>query len=162
MNLDENVRQEAQALGEALLARGWLCGLAESCTGGLAGAVCTAIPGASQWFAGGVISYANAVKIRVLGVDAETLEALGAVSEAVARQMAEGVCRVLDVRAGMAITGVAGPGGGSAEKPVGTVWLAFCVDGVSTAQKLALHGQREDIRLAAVAAALTGLRQRLV
>ena len=159
--LEPPLRAVIEALGQTLVARGWMCGMAESCTGGLAGACCTAVPGASQWFAGGVVSYANAVKIRVLSVDPQELEAQGAVSEAVVRQMAQGLCRVLNVEAGVSISGVAGPGGGSPEKPVGTVWLGFCVQGRVDALRLSLDGDREHIRRAAVLAALKGLLQRL-
>lgn len=105
---------------------------AESCTGGLIGAAITATAGSSSIFHGGIISYHNDVKISQLSVDPKTLETLGAVSEAVAIQMAKGCRERLDVDIAVSVTGVAGPGGGSAEKPVGTVWVGIATqDGIS-------------------------------
>jgi nicotinamide-nucleotide amidase len=109
---------------EGLVARGLRIATAESCTGGSVAAKLTSVPGASRAFVGGVVAYDNAVKESVLGVPAETLRAHGAVSEATVRAMAEGVRERLGAEVGLATTGVAGPGGGTAEKPVGTVWLA--------------------------------------
>ena len=164
--VDTELSRDVEALGRTLAARGWMCATAESCTGGLAGAVCTSVPGASQWFAGGVMSYANAVKQNVLGVEAEVLARYGAVSETVVRQMAVGACWALGVQAAVSISGVAGPGGGTVEKPVGLVWLGFCVSSgpdtwTTDAQELRLRGSREEIRAQAVAQALRGLLQRV-
>lgn len=161
MILDAGLRKDIEALGRALVARGWMCGTAESCTGGLAGAACTAVPGASQWFAGGVMAYANAVKVGVLGVEERVLEEHGAVSDAVVREMAVGLCGTLGVQASVSISGVAGPAGGTPLKPVGTVWLGFCVNAVADAELLQLSGNREEIRAQAVACALRGLLQRI-
>ena len=144
-------------LAEKLLGRGWLCATAESCTGGLVGASLTAVSGSSAWFAGGVISYANDVKTGLLGVDAAVLAANGAVSKPVVRQMAAGVCRLTGARAAMAISGVAGPGGGTALKPVGTVWFGWAVDGVVTARKVWIPATRPVIRHIAVGIAVNGL-----
>lgn len=154
-----------QELAAALLARGWSCSTAESCTGGLIGAVLTALPGSSCWYKGGVISYSNEIKTSLLGVSPEMLARYGAVSELVARRMALGVCERLFTHAAMSVTGVAGPDGGSAEKPVGTVWLGWAVAEASglTAWTESHHfpGGRAEVRQAAVRAALRGLLRRL-
>lgn len=102
-------------------------GTAESCTGGLVGAALTAIPGASQVFMGGIIAYDNDIKMRCLGVPGDALETHGAVSESVACAMAEGALKALRLDAAVSITGIAGPGGGSPEKPVGTVWIGAAI-----------------------------------
>ena len=112
-------------VGDLLRRRGLTLATAESCTGGLLGHRLTNVPGSSDYYLGGVISYSNAVKVAILGVDAETLAREGAVSEVVARQMARGVRRLLRADIGIGITGVAGPGGGSPEKPVGLVYIAL-------------------------------------
>ena len=111
-------------LSEKLKARSLFMGTAESCTGGLAAALCTEVPGSSTWFKGGIVAYDNTVKHAILEVPHAILDAEGAVSEAVVRAMVQGAIRVLDVQAALAISGVAGPDGGSLEKPVGTVWIA--------------------------------------
>jgi nicotinamide-nucleotide amidase len=118
------------AVAEILLSRGETLSAAESCTGGALSAKFTAMSGASEYFWGGVVSYDNSVKENVLGVSRENLDKYGAVSEQVARQMAEGVRRVCGTTYGVSTTGIAGPTGGSAEKPVGTVWI-----GISTPTK---------------------------
>jgi PncC family amidohydrolase len=114
----------ARRLGGKLSARALFLAVAESCTGGLAGALCTEIPGSSSWFAGGVIAYANQAKESLLGVPADVLLARGAVSEPVARAMALGAMSAFKAGVGLAVSGLAGPGGGSPEKPVGLVWIA--------------------------------------
>ena len=115
-------------LSHLLTRAGYRMATAESCTGGMVGSLCTAVAGSSDWFSGGVIAYANQVKERALGVPAEILEKYGAVSAEVVRQMALGALRVCGAQASVALSGVAGPGGGSPEKPVGTVWLAVAVE----------------------------------
>lgn len=114
----------AKRIGRLLLARGWKLAVAESCTGGLVGHIITEISGSSAFFQGGVISYANEVKRDLLSVPQEMLNEYGAVSHPTAQAMAQGVRRLLHVEVGVAITGVAGPTGGSVEKPVGTVYVA--------------------------------------
>jgi nicotinamide-nucleotide amidase len=135
--------------------------VAESCTGGLLGARLTAIPGSSDVLLGGVIAYANAVKTTLLGVPAAMLREHGAVSEPVVRAMASGARAATGARVGLAITGVAGPGGGTDEKPVGTVWIATDVEGEIDARKTRLIGDRAEVRQRAAQAILEMLRRRL-
>ncbi len=116
---------------------------AESCTGGFLGHSITRIPGASDYFKGGVIAYANEIKVKMLGVDESTLDQFGAVSEETVRQMAEGVAREMGTDIGLATTGVAGPDGGSPEKPVGTVWIGCHFRGETIIRKLQLWKDRE-------------------
>jgi len=148
----------AQQLGQALLARGWVLATAESCTGGGIGAAITAVPGSSAWFDGGVISYSNRAKQALLGVSAESLLQFGAVSEPVAKQMALGALQCCAADLAVAVSGIAGPDGGSAEKPVGTVWIAWAkADGEVTASRFVFAGDRQSVRQQTVAAALQGL-----
>ncbi len=112
-------------IGDLLRQRGLTLATAESCTGGLLGHRLTNVAGSSDYYRGGVIAYSNAAKTALLGVDPGTLAREGAVSEVVARQMARGVCRLFQAEVGIGITGIAGPGGGSAEKPVGLVYIAI-------------------------------------
>ena len=142
------------ALSEKLMARNMLLGTAESCTGGLIAALCTAVPGSSRWFAGGVVSYANSVKSGLLGVDPALLSAHGAVSGPVVEAMAKGALDALGVDASLAVSGVAGPDGGSADKPVGTVWVAAGLSTRVTARRHLFPGDRDEVRLAAALAAL--------
>ena len=135
-------------LGEALSARGLGLAVAESCTGGLVGSLITEVAGSSAYFLGGAITYANAEKVRQLGVSEETLASEGAVSEACAVEMAAGARERFGADLAVSITGVAGPGGGSEEKPVGLVWLAACGPGESRRTKrLMWPGSREQIRM---------------
>jgi nicotinamide-nucleotide amidase len=135
--------------------------VAESCTGGMLGQRLTAIAGSSDVVVGGVIAYANIVKERMLGVPAATLREHGAVSEAVVRAMASGARARLGAGAALAITGVAGPDGGTPEKPVGTVWIALDLEGVVEARLLRLWGDRDEIRRRSTQAALELLRRAL-
>jgi nicotinamide-nucleotide amidase len=140
--------------------RGIRLAVAESCTGGLLGARITAVPGSSDVFVGGVLAYDNSAKIGMLGVERTEIEAHGAVSEPVAVAMARGVRDRLSSDVGIAITGIAGPSGGTPEKPVGSVWIAL--DGaVSRVRGLRLIGDRTEIRERAVQAALDLLRRQL-
>ena len=112
-------------LAQALQARGWMMATAESCTGGLIAAQCTELAGSSLWFERGFVTYSNAAKTELTGVPAALIAAHGAVSEPVARAMAQGALQHAQAQVSMAVTGIAGPGGGSADKPVGTVWFAW-------------------------------------
>ena len=135
------------ALADALRARGWRIATAESCTGGLIAAACTALAGSSDWFERGFVTYSNAAKTEQLGVDAATIAAHGAVSEPVARAMAEGALARSAADLAVAVTGIAGPGGAVPGKPVGTVWLALAQRGAATAaERLQLGGDRAAVR----------------
>jgi len=148
-------------LAKMLLQKGWKMATAESCTGGLAAAACTALAGSSEWFERGWVTYSNAAKAQDLGVDATLIDAHGAVSEPVARAMAEGAARRAGVAAALSITGIAGPSGGSAAKPVGTVWFGWSVAGRVEAECRHFPGDRAAVRAAAYQHALTGLQARL-
>lgn len=151
----------AEVVLDGCRAAGLELAVAESCTGGMLGARLTAIPGSSDVFLGGVIAYANEVKRELLGVNAAVLESEGAVSEAVARQMATGARERTGANIGLGITGVAGPGGGTPEKPVGTVWIAMDFNGELTTRRLQLIGDREEIRRRATQTILETVRRRL-
>ncbi len=145
-------------LGAALRARGWRLASAESCTGGLIAAACTSVAGSSDWFERGFVSYSNAAKQTMLGVDAGLIAAQGAVSEAVARAMAEGALGLADADLAVAVTGIAGPGGAVPGKPVGTVWLAVARrDGATQSELLQLAGDRSRVRELTVEVALNRL-----
>ncbi|MDX2316499.1 MAG: CinA family protein [Gammaproteobacteria bacterium] len=157
-SLDSTIDALAEKVGESLSARGLMLATAESCTGGWASAAVTAVSGSSAWFERGFVTYSNAAKREMLGVKAETLAAHGAVSEAVVKEMAEGAIARSGAQAGLAISGIAGPGGGSAAKPVGLVCLGWAVEGGETrARCLQCPGGREDVRREAVVLALEGL-----
>ena len=138
------------------LARGLRVGVAESCTGGLVAAALTEAPGASAWFAGGVVSYADAVKIAVLGVPAEALERHGAVSAETARAMAAGARRLLGVDVAVSVTGLAGPAGDEVH-PVGTVVVGVASSAGTVAEERHFPGSRAEVRAQACAAALAAL-----
>jgi len=152
-------------LAQALLERAGRCGkklaLAESCTGGLVGELLTAVPGSSSVFLGGVVAYHNAAKERLLGVPAEVLARHGAVSEESVLAMVRGAGDRFGADIAAAVTGIAGPDGGTEEKPVGTVWLGYLVDGRAEASRRGFSGTREEIRQRAAAGALFGLLRRL-
>jgi nicotinamide-nucleotide amidase len=143
-------------------ARGVTIGVAESCTGGMLGSRLTAIAGSSDVVLGGVIAYQNAVKTSLLGVAQEDLREHGAVSDPVVRAMATGARTSTGARLGLAITGVAGPGGGTEEKPVGTVWIASDLDGAIESRRLRLIGDRAEVRLRATQAVMEMARRRLL
>jgi nicotinamide-nucleotide amidase len=155
---DDDVDLAAVVL-RLLQEKGAKLAVAESCTGGLLGARLSAIPGASKVFVGGVVAYDNDVKLHFLGVSADDLAQHGAVSEPVARQMARGIARSTGADAAIAITGIAGPDGGSDEKPVGTVWIGVAWKEAERAFTLVLPGDREDVRGRAAQYALDYLRR---
>jgi nicotinamide-nucleotide amidase len=155
---DEELHQLAFELGEKLLARGWMLATAESCTGGWVGQLLTSLPGSSQWYERGFITYANAAKIEMLGVPEDILATHGAVSEETASVMAAGALKHSHAQAALAISGIAGPGGGTPQKPVGLVCYGWALsDGTRMSSTCRLDGDREEIRSRAVAAALRGL-----
>lgn len=151
----------AAVLIDELKAREERLAIAESCTGGLLGARLTAVPGASAVFQGGMITYANAAKSMLLGVDPVTILTQGAVSARVAEMMAIGAADLVGADVAVGITGIAGPDGGSEEKPVGTVWFGFSVRGVVDSAKVIFPGTRDEVRARAVQAALVGLLRRV-
>lgn len=144
----------AAELGERLRAHGWQLAAAESCTGGLFGHRITAIAGSSDYFAGGVIAYANGVKERLLGVTPATLQGVGSVSRECALEMARGARRALEADVGVSSTGIAGPGGATPRKPVGLVYIAVSTPEMEDVQELRLEGSRLAIIEAATNAAL--------
>ncbi len=156
--MDRELAELSRLLGQALSARGWMLATAESCSGGLLAGVVTATPGSSIWFERGFVTYSNASKTELLGVEPATLARYGAVSEETAREMADGAIARSHADVAMAITGIAGPDGGSASKPVGTVWLAWRQrHGNGGAQTHCFSGDRETVRHCVVTAALERL-----
>ena len=148
----------AQSVGGALQQRGLMLATAESCTGGWVAQVMTALPGSSRWFERGFVTYSNASKCEMLGVGEVTLAQHGAVSEAVAEQMVLGVLRHSRAQVALAISGIAGPDGGSLEKPVGTLCLAWGMkDRAVITRRVQQAGEREAVRQAAVECALMGV-----
>jgi nicotinamide-nucleotide amidase len=153
----------AQIAGALCERAGWTLAVAESCTGGLLGGEITAIPGGSRYFLGGAITYSNEEKTRALGVPQALIAEHGAVSEAVARAMAEGCVQQLRAKAALAVTGVAGPDGGTPEKPVGTVWIALASPlGTQAELQRIPRRDRDSVRRASVTAALDLLRRTLL
>lgn len=152
------MNQLAAQIGAALHAHGMMLATAESCTGGgVAGAV-TEIAGSSAWFDRGFVTYSNQAKIDMLGVSPATLARFGAVSEATVREMVDGALRHSQAQLTLAVSGIAGPGGGTADKPVGTVWFAWGIkEGASIARMHQLAGNRAEIRSQAVRIALQGV-----
>lgn len=150
-----------QVVGDGLRARGLMLAVAESCTGGLLSKRITDVPGCSDYYLGGVCSYANEVKMNVLGVKKETLDTVGAVSPEVAEQMAEGVARALGADVGVGITGVAGPGGGTDDKPVGLVYISVWHNGQHYTRKMKAANGRDRIRMQAASTALDLIRRNI-
>ena len=140
-----------------LLKHSHLLATAESCSGGMIAAACTDLAGSSQWFERGFVTYSNAAKVEMLRVPAALIEQEGAVSEAVARAMADGALAHSQAHVSLAVTGVAGPTGGSEAKPVGTVWFAWCVNGETHSEMQHFSGDRAAIRAATVRYALQRL-----
>ena len=150
-----------ERLARQLQDKRWMLVAAESCTGGMIAAACTDLAGSSQWFERGFITYSNAAKTEALGVDAALITAHGAVSENVARAMAAGALEHSHAQVAVAVTGVAGPGGCSVDKPVGTVWFAFALPGQEASEKMRFDGDRAAIRAAAVGHAIERLAELL-
>jgi PncC family amidohydrolase len=141
-------------IGELLRNRGWRLAVAESCTGGLIGDRVTDIPGSSTYYVGSVTAYAYNAKVRLLGVEWATLEKYGAVSEQVALQMAVGVRRALAADVGLSVTGIAGPGGGTEDKPIGLTWVGLSVPGQDQVKQFVWDGDRRQNKEKSAEAAL--------
>ncbi len=158
----EDDRQLEDIVAELLTQKGKTLATAESCTGGLLGGRLTAVPGSSRYYLGGIIAYANEVKMNRLGVVRDTIERFGAVSAETAKAMAAGVIKALGADVGISITGIAGPDGGTEEKPVGTVFIGIAFSDHQAAAKLSLGVHRGMIRERAVTAALDIIRRELI
>ena len=141
-----DLRPTLLQLAQALTKRGWMLATAESCTGGLIAAACTDLPGSSTWFDRGFVTYSNAAKTEMLGVPESLIAEHGAVSEEVVRAMAESSVLRSNASVSVAVSGVAGPGGGSADKPVGTVWIAWHLNGATYARCMRFSGDRNSVR----------------
>ncbi|SIO29920.1 CinA family protein [Halodesulfovibrio marinisediminis] len=148
-------------LGEILRQNKYMLGTAESCTGGLISMLLTDVSGSSSWFKGTIVSYANEVKENMLHVPHETLLKHGAVSEQTALAMVRGVQDVLQLETAISVTGIAGPSGGTKEKPVGTVWIGFAIGSQHFAQHHVFSGDRADVRYQTAMAAITTLLHEL-
>lgn len=148
--LNASVDDPVAQLAALLTARGWMLASAESCTGGMIAAACTDLAGSSAWFERGFVSYSNAAKTELLGVPTGLIATHGAVSEAVARAMAQGALAHAHAQCAVAVTGVAGPTGGSADKPVGTVWFAWATPGGLHSECQRFDGGRAAVRSATV------------
>lgn len=148
-----------ERLAARLLHKQWLLTTAESCSGGLIAGACTDLSGSSNWFERGFVTYSNAAKTEQLGVSAALIEQHGAVSEEVARAMAEGALRHSAAQVAVAVTGVAGPTGGTADKPVGLVWFAFALPDRVLSEQLHFPGDRAAVRAATVQHALQRLTE---
>lgn len=149
------------SLARELKRRGQMMATAESCTGGLIAGACTEVSGSSDWFERGFVTYSNAAKTELLGVPTELIGQHGAASEPVARAMAMGALAHSPAQLAVAVTGVAGPTGGSADKPVGTVWFGWATPGGVFTEHQRFAGDRAAVRAATVRHALAGLLQRL-
>lgn len=159
---DAQLQASAAAVAEKLTRRGWMLAAAESCTGGWVAKVCTDLPGSSAWFERGFVTYTNEAKQEMLGVQASTLVARGAVSEATVAEMAQGALDNSHARVSLAISGIAGPGGATPEKPLGTVCFAWSVQGHKPqTERLCFDGDREQVRRQAVQHALDGVLRRI-
>ena len=154
---DSALYQLAYSAGDALKSRGWYCATAESCTGGGIASAITSVAGSSAWFACGWVTYSNISKEQLLGVSAEVLDKQGAVSEAVVRQMAEGAQKKSGVDITVAVSGVAGPDGGTPQKPVGMVCIAWSTRTQTESATFMFDGSRAEVRLKTIEAALNGL-----
>ena len=159
--IDDPLLALAARLGAAALARGAMIATAESCTGGLVAGAITAIAGSSTWFERGFVTYSNLAKEQQLGVAPSTIERFGAVSEETAKAMAQGAVRGAAAQWAVAVTGIAGPDGGSPDKPVGTVWFAWAGPDLLETLRRQFDGDRTAVREASVRVALEGLVDRL-
>jgi nicotinamide-nucleotide amidase len=155
--MEFDLEKMVAALGQSLRSRRCRMATAESCTGGLVACTLTDVAGSSEWFEGGVVAYDNRVKMRLLGVPEEILVRHGAVSQACVESMVQGVCTLMDVPVGLAISGIAGPGGGTPDKPVGTVWVAWQSAGRVWSREFSFDGSRREIKMQSMRAAIAEL-----
>ncbi len=159
--MNDDPRKLAERLVAEASSRGLKISFAESCTGGLIAASVTDIPGASGVFLGSAVTYSNEAKRDILGVDVSVMAEHGAVSAMCAEKMAEGARRIFGSDMALSVTGVAGPDGGSKEKPVGTVWFGISIENATYTFKKKFNGERSDIRRSAVMEALSSLLERM-
>lgn len=150
MNINENILKKSKRLGDILRKQRLKIAFAESCTGGLLSSIITEIPGSSDYFERGYITYSNKSKIEMLGVNKETIEKYGAVSFECAKEMVERLNKITDCQICVSITGIAGPSGGSFEKPVGLVYTGFYINNNVVVEKNIFQGTRQEIRLTTV------------
>jgi PncC family amidohydrolase len=148
-------------VGSALNGKGWTLALGESCTGGLIAHRITEVPGSSEYFLGGVVAYSNAVKELLLHVESETLKTVGAVSEEAAREMARGAREAMSAAVGVSVTGIAGPGGGTVDKPVGLTFISVSTPEGEWAERHVFQGDRHSNKESAADAALKLLLEAL-
>ena len=149
--VEESITQQSEDFGQMLLERGWRFATAESCTGGWIAKALTSVVGSSGWFEAGLVTYSNEAKINFLSVSPMTIEKHGAVSSETAKEMVEGLLRATGVDIGVSVTGIAGPTGGTASKPVGTVWFGLSALGQETVTTcLQIDGSRDVVRAKAV------------
>jgi nicotinamide-nucleotide amidase len=157
---EQEFERLVQNLASSLMNCDWTMATAESCTGGWIAKCCTDLAGSSDWFDRGFVTYSDKAKHELLGVELSTLNEQGAVSEAVAIQMAEGARHRAGVNAALAVTGIAGPGGGTADKPVGMVWFAWSLEGrQASSEVMQFQGDRDAVRRQTVVHALSGLQE---
>ncbi len=157
LNQEQLAQYPWAQLPDLLIKNQWMLATAESCTGGMIAAACTDLAGSSSWFERGFVSYSNAAKTEMLGVPAALIAEHGAVSEPVARAMAQGALLNSRAQVALAVTGIAGPGGGSADKPVGTVWFAWATPAGLKSERLLFAGDRAAVRTATLQHSLQGL-----
>ena len=161
MTKSEELSQIARKAGEILLGRGWRLATVESCTGGWICQVVTSLAGSSDWFECGMVTYSNTSKAALVGVPGSLISSYGAVSAQVAEAMVSGALERTDASVAVSVTGIAGPGGGSEEKPVGTVFMAWQFPGgAAVSERFHFHGDREEVRRQSVATALSELARR--
>ena len=158
---DPQLYELAERVGQALKARGLMLATAESCTGGMIAQLLTSIAGSSEWFERGLVTYSNRAKVELLGVPQAVIDGHGAVSRECGEAMALGVLKNAPVQWAISVTGIAGPGGGSVDKPVGTVWIGVAHAGAAEARHFLFEGDREGIRRQSAEAALALLDARL-
>ena len=157
LKIDSALSAQVQVVGDSLRAKGWSVSCAESCTGGGVAFAFTSVSGSSDWFNQSWITYSNDAKKRTLGVSEQTLQEFGAVSKQTVKEMAEGVRRNSGAQLVVTVSGIAGPGGGSEEKPVGTVWFGFMCGAMPEQIKQVFSGDRDEVRQHAIAFAITHL-----